>query len=184
MRRYALITLLLLAIGSGHASGQEFSLSTNAFDYAYGGTLNISASWGPSRHWTIEAGAKYNPFSKGSYESEYFSKQRLLKAGARWWPWHIYSGWWLSGAAMVQEYSKAPKGNPETAEGERYGASLGGGYSKMLGRHFNLDFGFGLWGGYETRTTYACQRCGKKISDGERFFVSPSEILIALSYIF
>lgn len=184
MKRILSFLIVLLVCGSVPAGGQEFSVSTNAFDYADGGTLNLNASWGPSRHWTVEAGAKYNPFSRGSSETEYFRKQRLLSAGARWWPWHIYSGWWISGAARLQEYSRAVKGNPETSEGNRYGASFGGGYSKMIGRHFNIDFGLNLWAGYDVFTTYACQRCGRIVSSGETFFVLPADLVIALSYIF
>ena len=176
--------MIFLLSGAALLRGQEFSLSTNAVDYALGGTLNIGASWGPSRHWTVEAEAKYNPFSSGSGSAEHFDKQRMLRAGARWWPWYIYSGWWLSGSAGVQEFSTASKGNPQTSEGSRYGAGLGGGYSKMLGSHFNLDLGISFWAGYESKTVYACQHCGRTIGSSGGAFILPADILVALSYIF
>ena len=54
----------------------------------------------------------------------------------------------------------------------------------MLGRHFNLDFGLGLWTGYTTYVTYACPTCGRIIGSDQRLFILPNDLMIALSYIF
>ena len=37
------------------ASAQELSFSTNFLDYARTGTANVEASYGFSRHWTVNA---------------------------------------------------------------------------------------------------------------------------------
>ncbi|MBO8479560.1 MAG: DUF3575 domain-containing protein [Bacteroidetes bacterium] len=163
---------------------QNFALSTNVLGYADFGTLNIEASYGVSRHWTVAAGVRYNPFSFGSGEDTVRRKQRSLSAGTRYWPWHIFSGWWLSAELGYQEYNSGGLSSPKTSEGDRFGAGLGGGYTYMLGPHLNLDFGIGFWSGYESYTTYDCQTCGRKIASGQKFFFLPSELVLALTYIF
>ncbi len=85
---------------------------------------------------------------------------------------------------QYQEFNDAAPITLETSEGDRYGAGLSGGYSKMLGRHFNLDFGLGLWTGYTTYVTYACPTCGRIIGSDKRLFILPNDLMIALSYIF
>ena len=181
--------LFLLAVGLAagiclKAGAQELSLSTNLADYAAGGTLNIGAAYGVSRHWTLNAQARYNPFSYGEGSGEVLQKQRSFSAGTRWWPWHMYSGWWMGAALQWQEFAEGGRKSQETTEGDRFGGSLSAGYSTMLGTHFNLDFGLGLWGGYSIYTTYACQRCGRRLESGTHSFLLPNELILGISYIF
>jgi len=166
------------------AFSKGVSVSTNVLDYASGGTINLSASWGLVRHFSLEASGKYNPFSFGEGSSEWYYKQRSAAVGARWWPWCIYSGWWLGAKARWQEYATVPRGGVESTEGDRYGAVFSAGYSWMLGRHFNLDLGFGGWLGYEKGTVYACQHCGRNIRNSDGFFMLPSEFLLSFVYVF
>lgn len=179
-----LVLILCLILGKTAAMGQELSVSANFADYLAGGTLNMEAAYGFARHWTVSAGAKYNPFSfQGGY-GEVLLRQRSVSAGLRWWPWHIYSGWWMGSKLQYQEFAQGGLSGPQTTEGDRYGAGLSAGYSAMLGKHFNLDIGLGVWGGYSIYSAYACQKCGRRIDSGSRFFVLPNDYLIAVSYIF
>ena len=152
------------------------SLSTNLADYAAGGTLNIGAAYGVSRHWTVNAQGRYNPYAT--------QRQRTLAAGTRWWPWHMYSGWWMGAGLQWQEYAEEARSGPESSEGNRFGGSVSGGYSAMLGPHFNLDFGLGIWGGYSLYTTYACRTCGRRLDSGSSVFILPNELILGISYIF
>lgn len=181
--KYFLSAAVGLLLGFG-ASAQNFALSTNVLDYINLGTINMEASYGIARQWTVSAGLKYNPFSYGSGNGEFADRQRSLDAGARYWPWHIYSGWWMAGKLKWQEYSTGGFTSTETSEGDRFGGSLGAGYTFMLNSHLNLDIGMGLWGGYDIYTAYACQHCGKVTDSGEKFFVLPNDILLTISYIF
>jgi len=178
------LSLLIIAGISVECRAQEFALSTNMLDYANLGTLNLKASYGFARHWSIDAGMKYNPFSFNTGEGEARNRQLSYSAGAKYWPWHIYSGWWVSGGVRYQEYNSGGISSVQTSEGDRFGGSLGGGYTYMLSPHFNIDFGLGLWAGYDIFTTYACQSCGKVVSEGGKYFVRPSDVTLALTYIF
>lgn len=170
------------------ALGQRLALSTNLAGYADGpGTMNVEASYGFSRHFSACASGRYNPFAD--------DKQRAFAVGARWWPWHVYSGWWMAGKAQWQEFSSAsdaPSGaalsgtslEGNLSEGDRIGASLSAGYSRMLGKHFNLDLGLGVWGGYHKTLVYACPTCGRLQGSSDGLFVLPDGLVVALTYIF
>ncbi len=54
----------------------------------------------------------------------------------------------------------------------------------MLGKHFNIDFGLGFWTGYDKFSVYACPVCGVTENTGSKFFILPSDVMIALSYVF
>ena len=143
--------------GSTNLNAQKASLSTDLLGYANFVTMNLDASYPVSRHWSINAG---------------------------WWPWNVYSGWWLGGKMQYQEYNTGGIFSRKTREGDRYGAGVAGGYSYMLGRHLNLDFGIGLWGGMDKYSVYECPVCGVTSSSGAKFFILPSDIMVALSYVF
>ena len=44
-------------------NAQKASLSTDLLGYANFVTMNLDASYPVSRHWSINAGVKYNPFT-------------------------------------------------------------------------------------------------------------------------
>ncbi|MBR6931760.1 MAG: DUF3575 domain-containing protein [Bacteroidales bacterium] len=166
-------------------AAQNYSVGTNVADYAGFGTMNITASAALSRRWSIDAGLKYNPFLFRAGTPEPVSaRQQLYRAGVRYWPWNVYSGWWMAGSLQYQEYNRGGIVSPETREGDRYGAGLSAGYSYMLHPHLNLDFGIGFWGGYDRYTVYACPVCGLTTDAGEKVFFLPNDMILALVYVF
>lgn len=177
------MTLLLAAVCLEGAA-QDWSLSTNAADYADFGTLNAEMGYGFSRHWNASAGVRYNPFTFRSGGGPMQNRQRTFSAGLRYWPWHIYSGWWLAGKAQYQEYNRGGIRSQETREGERIGGGLSAGYTYMLAPWLNLEVGLGLWAGQDRYTVYSCPVCGLTEDSGRGFFVLPNEVLLALSVIF
>ena len=174
---------LLLSLGAG---AQNMSVSTNIASYANFGTLNLEASCAVARHWSLTAGMRYNPFSfpGGADEGPRQCKQRTFSAGARFWPWHIYSGWWAAAKAQYQEYNTGGFTSLETREGERKGAGLSMGYTYMLSPHFNVEVGAGLWGGTDSYTLYSCPTCGRITDSGNALFLMLNEVLLGLSFIF
>ncbi|MBO5499507.1 MAG: DUF3575 domain-containing protein, partial [Bacteroidales bacterium] len=106
---------------------QNWSVSTNLVDYASLGTLNIEASAGIARRMTAVASVRVNPwtFHKGDYDRQMQNRHQTYAAGIRYWPWHIYSGWWISGMVQYQEYNRGGIISQRTEEGDAYGLSLG-----------------------------------------------------------
>jgi len=177
------VAVALFAMG-GMCGAQDFAISTNAVDYLNFGTFNAEMSYSVARHWTATAGFKYNPFVFGETGAEFTNRQRSFAAGARYWPWHVYSGWWFSGKVQWQEFNIGGISSRQSREGGRIGAGAALGFTYMLGKHVNLDFGAGLWTGYEDYTVYQCPVCGLTKEKGKKFFVLPNDVAVALSYIF
>ena len=184
MKKRIIITVLAFLAMDACALAQNVAVSTNIADYANLGTINAEASYALARHWSINAGLKYNPFVFGSGDSIVQSKQRSIAMGARFWPWHIYSGWWISGKVRYQEYNVGTSAAEYTAEGDRMGGSLAGGYSYMLNAHLNFEVGLGAWAGYDSYVRYSCPRCGRVVGEGSRFFFLPDDITVSFSYVF
>ncbi len=176
LKRLLPLMLVVLRIGAAPLAAQEkrVAVSTNLTEYVSGGTLNMDASIGVSEHWSVGAGVRYNPYSPDS-------RQRSFTLGTRYWPWYLYAGWWLSADAAYQEFSQR---GDYLREGDRYGASFLIGYSRILNKHFNLDAGWGFWGGYESYKVYGCETCSRIREKGENYFLKPNRIILSISYIF
>ena len=126
---------------------KNWALSMNLADYVDWGTVQGNIQYGVSRHVSIDAAARLN------------RKNQVFSAGARWWPWYIYSGWWVKGLAQVE------------SAGETYGAGVSLGYSLILTSWLNLDFGVGGW-------------AGRKESEGLRsWFIAPNGLTAALMFV-
>lgn len=181
-----LIIALILAAMPMLCRAQDWSVSTNLMDYACLGTINAEGSGAAGRHISINASARVNPWTyhKGDPAKQMQNRHQTYAAGIRYWPWHIYSGWWFSGMAQYQEYNHGGIFSQKTEEGDAYGLSIGAGYSLMLHEHLNLDFGLSLWGGQKTYVTYACPSCGKITDKGAKWFFLPNDIKISIAYIF
>lgn len=165
---------------------QKFSVSADLLGCVCLGTLNADMSYSASRYWCITAGARYNPFvfRKGDPARQFQLRQQSYYAGVRLWPWHTLSGWWFESKLRYQEFNAGGIFSRSTKEGDRFGTGLYAGYTYMLSRHFNLEFGAGLWTGYEIFRRYSCPSCGVMTASGTGWFVLPDDIRIAVVYVF
>ncbi len=168
------------------ASAQKFSVGTDLLGYARLGTFNIEASYALDRHWSLLAGARYNPFTfrKGDPQRQFQARQQSYSVGIRMWPWHTWSGWWFAGKFRYQEYNEGGMISRRTEEGDRFGAGLYSGYTYMLNAHLNLELGFGLWAGMSSYKVYSCPVCGLTSEAGRKFFLLPDDLIISLVYVF
>ncbi len=184
-RILAIITVLFLALPQS-LDARRFAVSTNILGYLYLGTMNLEASYGLSQHWSLNAGAKFNPFTfkLPSDDSTMQSRQQSYELGVRLWPWHIYSGWWVAAKAKYQEYNRGGLFSSRTEEGDGVGIGFSAGYSYMLHPNLNLEFGLGLWTGVKKYTVYDCPACGLTVDSGTKGFILPNELLLSLVYVF
>ena len=123
MKRIIITAIIALGVAcSAHA--QDFSVSTNAVDWANFGTMNAEASAAVARHISVNAGVRYNPWSFGQGNERKQNKAITASAGLRYWPWNIYSGWWAGARAQWEQYNRGGISSRETEEGDEYGAAL------------------------------------------------------------
>ena len=187
MKRFIAFASVLLLISHSLLAGPgRFGISTNLLDYLKLGTMNVDLSCDVSRHWSVLAGARYNPFTfyEGNLQKQFQYRQRSFSAGARWWMWHCGSGWWFSGKVRYQEYNAGGIVSQKTEEGDRGGLGLYAGYTYMLSPRWNFEVGVGMWGGRSWYRTYSCQTCGLVVDSGETWFARPDDFMMALVYVF
>ena len=186
-----------LLVTCGTAWSQQLSISSNLLDWANLGTANVQAGVSVSRHITMHAAARYNPwhYAPGKDGGRFQNCARTAAVALRWWPWNVYSSWWTGARVQVEEYNRGGLfGVQKTEEGLAAGAGIGAGYSRMLSSHLNLDLGIGIWAGRTRYTLYRCPRCGRILSDevtGEpvkdsrKWFLLPSsDVQVSLTYVF
>lgn len=175
----------------------NFSVSTNAFQWLNLATLNAEAGLAVSRHFTLHAGVRYNPWTfipgkpddrltdtTGETERQFENRKQAYNLGVRFWPWYAYSGWWISARAQYMEYNFGGIFRHWAEEGDAFGAGLGVGYTYLLHKHWNIEFGAGLWAGYKDYVRYRCTNCGSVTGEGGKGFLSPDEVFISLVYVF
>ena len=183
MRHKSFLVVVFMTV-SMSLSAQKISVSTNLLDNLALGTLNADISYAFSRHWSLMAGVRYNPFTYTSSDGQFQSRQQSYSVGVRLWPWHIWSGWWFASKLRYLEYNVGGIWGPETSEGDRYGIGLYSGYTYMVSPHFNVEFGLGLWGGADFYKEYTCPACGITVDSGKKGFLLPDDVMISLVYVF
>ena len=179
------------------AKAQQVSLSTNAVEWLNLGTINGEFGVSVSRHFSIHVGARYNPwtFRKGNpgdrfddpygdAEKQFQNRKQAYNISVRWWPWYIYSGWWWYVRGQYMEYNRGGVFNHMSEEGDNLGGGIGVGYTLMLHKHWNVEFGGGIWAGQSKYTTYRCTNCGTVQDQGKKFFVLPDDVFVSFIYVF
>ena len=197
-----LITLFFTVAGAAAAMAQTYAVAVNTADMLDLGTMSLEGSVAVGQHWSLNAGAKVNPWTFNKHDTwnglysepdpeQKQDRKQVYAIGARWWPWNVYSGWWVGGKAQYQEYNRGGLrlpigvGNDGGAEeGDAFGAALSGGYSLMLKEHWNLDFGLGVWGGWTKYRKYEFPENGKLIDEGGKWFFLPNEVIVSIVYVF
>ena len=155
---------------------QKFAISTNVIDYLDRGTINLGVSLALSRHVSGELQYRNNPFRHGSGNDVILNQKTVYAIGARYWPWICFSGWWIKGGIQAENYIRQnyiPVIYGEALKkGTGFGASIGGGYSLMLSKNFNIDLGADIWGGLDTT------------SEGNKAFILPNNLYLCIAYVF
>ena len=163
----------------------QWAISTNALSWVNLGTINAEGSMSVDNHFTVNAGFVANPWCIQTPTGyvDLMNKQYGGHLGAKYWPWHVYSEWWIGAKVQYRNFKDSIsfetnklKGSA-LEQGNALGAGLSAGYSCMINQHLNIDFGLGLWGG--RMLTY---KCGDDV--GPRNFLTLDDIMVSLVYIF
>ncbi len=158
----------------------QYSVGTNLLNWVYFGTSNLELNASLNNRYSVFAGAKYNFLkfhTKGKVDV--FNNHKTAYAGIKWWPWFVNTGWWAGLKGQYSDFSTSGVITSSMREGVAVGVGLSGGYSFMLGRHFNLDLGVGVWGGsYLKYTDY------EKDAKQQDTFFKIDNIAVSIIYIF
>lgn len=177
-----------MVCASGVSHAQKWAVSTNALTWLNLGTINAECSVSVHDHVSVNAGFVANPWSMTTPTYvELKNGQYGGYVGAKYWPWHVYSEWWVGAKVQYKNFEHVGLLSPNLMEGHALGAGFSGGYSLMIGNHVNLDFGLGFWGGRCVKyTEYKGQYRNemKILSQRPRYFFFLDNIMVALVYIF
>lgn len=180
-----IIALLLFAVCSLSADAvraQNMHLATNLLDYVNFGTINAEFGLSPTPKWSLYIKGRYNPFTF-NFGKRMQNRVGSVALGAKYWFWYSNSGWFLNSNLGYSVFNTGGILDGYAYEGDACGITAGAGYALMLGKSWNLDFGFGLQGGMASYTKYACPRCGKVESSHRRFYIVPAGFMVQLSRI-
>lgn len=165
----------------------RFALSTDLVDWANLGTVNLEAGVSLHQHFSVHAGAKYNPwsFKTRNLGLALYNKQTTAYAGFRYWPWYVLSGWWVGAQAQYTDFEETGVWRHALDTGKALGGGVSFGYTLMLHENLNLEFGAGVWAGRRfEHTLYCCPDCMKVRESGPGNFVALNDISISLMYVF
>ena len=180
------ITALLITF-SMPSWGQRWSIATNLLDYADFLTLNAEAGVSVHRHWSVSVKGRYNPFSFPTSLNEAGRIQNRtgsVSAGFKYWPFFVYSGLYYGGRVQWSRYNSGGIFSTSSEEGDALGIGMNIGYSLLLTKHLNIEFGIGLWFGGTRCRKYSSTACGKLTDRGIKAFIAPNDVQINLLYTF
>lgn len=168
------------------AQRTKIGLSTNALGWANYGTANLEIGVGLAQHFSVHAGARYNPWEFSSKEGlSIRNNQTSAFVGAKWWPWYVFSGWWVGGKVQYSDFARTGIWRPALEEATRIGGGVSFGYTLMVHQNLNLEFGAGVWGGANTSyNLYCCPEHKVIRKSGKGGFFGLDDISVSLMYIF
>ena len=181
------LTFLFWCGMAASLSAQKFAVAYNVGDLATLCSFSAEVDYAVGRKWTLNLGGRFNPwiYNKDDEFLQTQMRHQTYSFGARYWPWYVYSGLWMGAKAQFQEYSFGGFDNKlRTEEGYAYGVGVELGYCLMLNHNWNINFGFGGWGGAKNYTAYSCSFCGRQTESGWKGFFWPNELMIAVMYVF
>jgi len=200
IRLYAglLLAFLILFSGTVPASAQSFSVSTNIVEWGNLGTMNVEAGLPLSKHFSVHGGVRVNPWlfgETGDMDEKYgvpiedgrkifCNKKTSVGLSIRWWPWYVFSGWWMRLKAQYSSYDRGGLVHKTRTIGDAVGLSLGLGYTFMLSSNWNMEIGVAGWGGY-TSERYKESMMTPIITEPVwKTFILPDEVSISFAYVF
>lgn len=204
MKRFVTILILVVTAGAYIANAQtqkpqKFSVGINAFEALNFGTPNIEVGYTLTQRMSIHAGGRYNNWGYGPEDAGIQNRKRTAWLGVRYWPWYVNSGWFIQVKGQYNEINSniftqkffdpfTNRTNRKKMEGDAFGGGIAAGYDVMLSKHWNIEFGLGVWCGVWTNlSTYSRRIGGYKIENEcwqNKFFVLPDDVLITFKYIF
>ena len=181
-----IVALTPALISSSECRAQKFALSTNLAEWAYYGTANLDASLSVSQHFSVFVGGHYNQWKfAANSDNPVFNNQTSAYAGVRYWPWYVYSGWWLGARLRYTDFSRLGFFLPTFKEGRSVGAGVSFGYTWMIHEKFNIEVGGGIWGGRHLQyAKYWSSDSMDHMEKGPRNFLALEDLSVALMYVF
>ena len=189
--RMILVSCMMLFAMTSYGRDFKFGFQTNLVQWANLGTANLEGSFGVSQHFSLHLGAKYNPWQfkvtnrMNEQKMDMYNNQISVNAGFRWWPWYVYSGWWLGAGVQYSDYANTGTVRPALHQGKAVGGTFSAGYNFMITKNFNIDLGLAGWAGRTFDRKLYTDPDKTDVREGwDRAFIGFNDIFLALVFVF
>ena len=184
--RFLIIAILCLFFRPTSASAQFVSLGTDILQWANFGTANIELNVATSRYFSVNVGARYNPWDFHTKNSILIQNQQLTAyLSCRYWPWYVFSGFFLQAKVQYSDVLRTGVWRPALEDAKKVGLGLSAGYAMMLTTKLNMEFAAGFWGGRNIEyTLYKCPVCMDVRKNGPCNFIELDYVSVTLAYLF
>lgn len=181
-----LVAFLLMFAAGSKCEAQKVSVSTNLIDWAYLWTINGELGFSVDQHFSLSAGGRINPWKFDKPDGTgLYNCQTTAYAGVRYWPWYVFSGWWVGAKMQYSSFSNTGLFRSELREGQSVGAGVSAGYTLMINERLNMEFGAGFWGGRHFKySEYDSPVTMTPVSTSPKNFITVDNITVALVYLF
>jgi len=189
-----IVAALLCTLNCAEASAQEqgdykddysrWALSSNIPSWLLLGTINGDIHWSTGRHWSLQAGVKYNPFTyaRGS-ENQTHLRQFTPSLGLRHWHQKPFEGWFSGIKLLYSTYSVANIAGLGFFDGNLAALALTGGWNKPLRQNLSLSLGAGIAAGLHSSTSYMGPVCGRITGNSRGIVVFIPDLYISIYYL-
>lgn len=199
MKRFLLISTIILAAFAGTANAQKVAMKTNMLYWA-SATPNIGLEFALADRWTMEIAGGYNPWTFNK-EDNLKAKHWLVTPEVRYWFCESFHGHFIginanytqfniSGMPMpnlfVNLCTNAP--SPESfcdarIAGWAVGAGLTYGYQFLISPRWNLELtaGFGWW--YTEYDRFESRKCGMFEQAVYKHALGPTSLGVSFIYL-
>ena len=162
-KKITFLLLLFLMLSSQKGFSQEIAFRTSATMWATA-TPNIEVSVPVNKKWTVHLPVLYNPWV---WKENSRFQQLTVMPGVRWWKQLANVHYFLSAYAIASRFHVGGWFNHKYRyDGKAFGVGIGGGYSFVLNRHWNIEaeLGFGcIYADYDkcgwTKDSHLYDKC-------------------------
>lgn len=178
---FAAVALLVLSSGTAMARERDWAVSTNIPTWALLGTINADIHYRTASHWSLEAGARYNPFTymRGS-ERQTQLRQLTPYIGIRYWADTAFEGWYFASGLICSEYSVSYPPKEWFFDGDLAGIGFKLGYNRPVNGRLALSLGAGMAAAYHNTTYYCGPVCGRIYDKREGIALFPFEATLSI----
>lgn len=194
VKRALMICTTLLALSlSAHAQKKvkndtyvpQVALTWNAADLVETGQISVGTTIPLAKHLSFNLDLKCYPWTTNDFgKTEFQNLNTVVQPGIRYWFWHVNSGFWMNTAFKWKAKRFRQVGVEEWTNQNIYGLVETVGYSLMLGKHMNLNFGIGggIGMNQEPRSIYSWREFG--LGDDGKLFLEYAEPVVGISIVF
>ena len=139
--------------------------------------------------WTLNTHIYYNPFT---FKDNRKWKHIRVQPEVRYWLCQKFNGHFFGLHVLYTHFNAGqvplpfgifPDVKKYRYQGNSYGAGLSYGYQWILTPRWSIEGSIGVGYKYNTVDYYQCRTCGRKIGDGHKGYLAPTEAAISIIYI-